>query len=148
MLIFSCSDILPLIEHSERAARRIPTFGQMCDPACRKDGAAPNDILEVSADQVDIDKVPAGLWLVGDHGVYLLSNGESGADKPPEAVYAHGCDPRLNADFYRAKNSWFGADDGTEFLPLEDLEKARIAKTLVISMTEEHLEIRWAGLPE
>jgi len=45
-------------------------------------------------------KVP-GLWLVGDHGVYIMSNG--------------------NPDWYDYKRRHFGGDDGIEFIAAEQL---------------------------
>lgn len=69
-----------------------------------------------------------GLMLVGDHGVYLMSNArglkkdESG--KLP-LCYATECNPETMDfdDWWEAKNEGFGGDDGVEFLTLEAVEK-------------------------
>lgn len=63
-----------------------------------------------------------GLWLVGDQGVYLMSNG-----KPPDGaklsvVYAEECDPRTNDDWFAVKRRTFGGDDGVDFIDAEQLE--------------------------
>lgn len=40
------------------------------------------------------DNRKPGLWLVGDHGVYLCSNGELAKGAKPLVAYAEECDPR------------------------------------------------------
>ncbi|HYN39931.1 MAG TPA: DUF3085 domain-containing protein [Rhodospirillales bacterium] len=72
-----------------------------------------------------------GLWLVGDDGIYLMSNGLPPLLHPDQDVrhvvaYARECDPtRMDFDAWRTvKNASFGGDDGVEFLPLPDLQSA------------------------
>jgi hypothetical protein len=72
-----------------------------------------------------------GLWLVGDNGIYLMSNGSPPLLHPHQdarhvVAYARECDPtRMDFDDWRAvKNASFGGDDGVEFLPLPDLQSA------------------------
>lgn len=73
-----------------------------------------------------------GLWLVGDHGVYLMANTKDGprerARKEKESafvVYAEQCNPeKLEFDeWWENKRASFGGDDGVEFLALKELEK-------------------------
>lgn len=68
-----------------------------------------------------------GLTLVGDQGVYFMSNSPNqkkveGTDSYPIA-YARECDPiKLDFDtWWRNKNESFGRDDGAEFFPLRDI---------------------------
>lgn len=72
-----------------------------------------------------------GLWLVGDHGVYLMANTKDGPrelarKKEDKAfiVYAKECDPeKLEFDeWWENKRHSFGGDDGVEFLSLKELE--------------------------
>jgi Protein of unknown function (DUF3085) len=70
------------------------------------------------------------LWLVGDQGVYLMSNGEPPMLKAEGQVdrvvcYAHEADPtRLPFDeWWAAKRASFGGDDGVESLNVGDVEK-------------------------
>ncbi|GAJ95453.1 DUF3085 domain-containing protein [Rhizobium rhizogenes] len=63
-----------------------------------------------------------GLWLVGDHGVYLLSNGKLPDGTKPLVVYAEECDPRTNDDWFDVKRRTFGGDDGVDFIDAEQLE--------------------------
>lgn len=83
------------------------------------------------------DKAEArpGLWLVGDQGVYLMSNSKDGvlkAGSTPEnpshlVAYAHQCDPTGDFDiWYSNKRTAFGGDDGVEFLEAKFIEAALV----------------------
>jgi hypothetical protein len=75
----------------------------------------------------------AGLWLVGDQGVYLMSNGtphlprdEEDAESGRSLVcYADECNPEtLEFDeWWDNKRCSFGGDDGAEFLEAETFER-------------------------
>lgn len=70
------------------------------------------------------------LHLVGDQGVYLMTGTverkplpEGGKYRPSKGdvmhvLYAEGCHPSHDEDFYERKVSEFGGDDGVEDLPL------------------------------
>ncbi|ULJ82759.1 DUF3085 domain-containing protein (plasmid) [Rhizobium sp. C104] len=68
------------------------------------------------------DNRKPGLWLVGDHGVYLCSNGALAEGARPLVVYAEECDPTRNDDWFEVKRRTFGGDDGVDFLDAEGLE--------------------------
>lgn len=68
------------------------------------------------------DNRKPGLWLVGDHGVYLCSNGELAKGAKPLVAYAEECDPRRNDDWFEVKRRTFGGDDGVDFVDAEGLE--------------------------
>jgi len=57
-----------------------------------------------------------GLWLVGDEGVYILSNGKLADGARPLVVYSEECHPVGNPDWFDYKRRWFGGDDGIEFI--------------------------------
>ena len=63
-----------------------------------------------------------GLLLVGDHGIYILSNGKLAEGEKPLVVYAEECDPRTNADWLNVKCRIYGHDDGGDFLAAEKIE--------------------------
>ena len=63
-----------------------------------------------------------GLWLVGDHGVYLLSNGKLAGGQKPFVVYAEECNPTTTDDWFEVKRRTFGGDDGVDFIDAESLE--------------------------
>jgi hypothetical protein len=84
-----------------------------------------------------------GLWLVGDQGVYLMSNAARAGDSKPVVVYADECDPqKLPFDeWWENKRASFGGDDGVEFLAPEAFIRMRREDPthLVIEMGPEQL---------
>lgn len=75
----------------------------------------------------DTETQKPGLWLVGDHGVYLMSNGNLAQGGKPLVVYAEECDPNRIDDWFDVKRSTFGGDDGVDFIDAEALEAMMIA---------------------
>ncbi|MBY5868645.1 DUF3085 domain-containing protein [Rhizobium leguminosarum] len=63
-----------------------------------------------------------GLWIVGDEGVYLLSNGKLAEGQLALVIYADECDPKTNQDYWHYKRRYFGGDDGIVFIGGERLE--------------------------
>ncbi|MFC5506955.1 MULTISPECIES: DUF3085 domain-containing protein [Hyphomicrobiales] len=86
-----------------------------------------------------------GVWLVGDEGVYIMSNGKLAEDQRPLIVYAQECDPKTNPDYWHYKRQHFGGDGGVEFLDAAELVKlinaARSATHLTITMTDSALSL-------
>lgn len=68
------------------------------------------------------DNRKPGLWLVGDHGVYLCSNGKLTEGQKPLVAYAEECNPDVNEDWWDVKRATFGGDDGVDFLSATSLE--------------------------
>lgn len=62
-----------------------------------------------------------GVWLVGDQGVYIMSNGKLAGGDRPLVVYSDECHPVGNPDWFHYKHRHFGADDGIEFIDAERL---------------------------
>lgn len=62
-----------------------------------------------------------GLWLVGDQGVYMMSNGKLADGDRPLVVYSDECHPVGNPDWFHYKHRHFGGDDGIEFIDAERL---------------------------
>lgn len=65
----------------------------------------------------------AGLWLVGDEGVYIMSSGKIAEKQRPLVIYAEECNPKTNPDYWHYKRRYFGGDDGIEFLDGAELER-------------------------
>ncbi|MQW86387.1 DUF3085 domain-containing protein [Sinorhizobium saheli] len=65
----------------------------------------------------------AGLWLVGDEGVYVMSNGKLAEGQRPLVVHAEECDPKTNPHYWHYKRRYFGGDDGVEFIDAVELEQ-------------------------
>jgi len=87
-----------------------------------------------------------GLWLVGDDGIYLMSNGRPALPRDEEAAqrqkdgedffknlvaYADQCNPDKTEDVWDVKREIFGGDDGVEFIEVPetavDIEKIEIS---------------------
>ncbi|RUV41170.1 DUF3085 domain-containing protein [Mesorhizobium sp. M1A.T.Ca.IN.004.03.1.1] len=62
-----------------------------------------------------------GVWLVGDQGVYIMSNGKLADGDRPLVVYSDECHPVGNPDWFHYKHRHFGGDDGIEFIDAERL---------------------------
>lgn len=101
------------------------------------------------------DEAVPGLFLVHDQGVYLMSNGlpadKEGLDpKSPMCfvVYARGCDPKKDQDWWERARDLVGGDDFAENLPASDFKPATIealragSLDVVIHVNETQFEIR------
>jgi len=93
----------------------------------------------------------AGLWLVGDQGVYLMSNGNPDLrdeEKGRSVVcYADECNPETLEfdDWWENKRASFGGDDGVEFLEAEFFANARVSDRknpkITIDVTATKMEV-------
>ncbi|MBU1213194.1 MAG: DUF3085 domain-containing protein [Alphaproteobacteria bacterium] len=57
-----------------------------------------------------------GFWLIGDQGVYIMSNGKLAEGQNPLVVYSTECHPKGDPDWWDYKRRHFGRDDGVEFI--------------------------------
>jgi hypothetical protein len=92
-----------------------------------------------------------GAWLVGDEGVYLLSNGNLAEGQKPLVCYAEECNPATSPDYWHYKRRHFGGDDGIEFLDAEGLLALIAAypdgSLLRIHLTVESMQLFVVGRP-
>ena len=58
------------------------------------------------------------MWLVGDQGVYLMTNVKTGSGAN-EIAYAVECNPNTVEDWWQVKRDTFGGDDGVEKFALK-----------------------------
>jgi len=105
MFTFSVIDVRAVLDHGRRDAEanggyRVPYHGISPETEAR-----------------------AGLWLVGDEGVYILSNGKLTEGQRPLVIYAEECNPKTNSDYWHYKRRYFGGDDGVDFLDATELER-------------------------
>jgi hypothetical protein len=77
--------------------------------------------------------------LVGDHGVYFMNPSE----KPPRTcVYANGCNPNTDENWWMEKSATFGGDDGAEQFPLNEVQEwidANTGSQISIEITAEQI---------
>lgn len=144
ILTFDNAALLKLLQHSFEAETRNPNFVQLGDKSLRKPGQTQKDYG--SHEDVDLTKVPPGLWLVGDEGVYVMSNGlpalkNDASGKGSVCVYAKEADPTRNAEEARiVKEMTFGGDDGCDFMEGEGLLRLLLAapdRPLRVSLTPD-----------
>lgn len=82
------------------------------------------------ADKMDKTKIKASFMLVGDDGLYLMGNHKS-PNEPVNGkvkntvVYAKGCNPQTDDNWYDKKGATFGYDDGSATIPLSWFELAK-----------------------
>ena len=67
---------------------------------------------------------PAGFWIVGDHGVYLMHNGKIAEGEESVVAYAVECNPETCDDWWEVKRSTFGGDNGVDFVEMELIKDA------------------------
>lgn len=86
-----------------------------------------------------------GLRLVGDEGVYILSNGKLTEGQRALVVYAEQCHPKGDIDWWDYKQRHFDADDGIEFIEAERLiplfDRDMGATHLNVQLTETEITL-------
>ncbi|OKO99410.1 DUF3085 domain-containing protein [Xenorhabdus eapokensis] len=132
ILIFETHDVKKLIEELDTASSFSPSTDDLFNPEMYPDGIIRDKygrteqeaekhggMFWPSEDFIDQKKIKPALILVGDHGVYLITNAK--ADGSPSSrgtvAYANGCNPESDDDFYENKRNLFGGDDGSVRIP-------------------------------
>lgn len=132
VLTFKIHDVKKLIEELDAASNFSPSTDDLFNPEMYSDGIVrdKNGRTELEAEKhsgmfwpsenfIDQSKVKPALILVGDHGVYLITNAK--ADGSPSSrgtvAYAKGCNPGLDDDFYENKCNLFGGGDCSVRIP-------------------------------
>lgn len=107
ILKFPADQVRKLVDHAAAAKDHRPAYGQ---------------------------RKVAGLMLVGDQGVYLMSTGIPHLPRPgkPEVslvVYADGINPDVDEfdDWWEKKRATFGGDDGADVIPLASFQRALVS---------------------
>lgn len=169
-LTFDADHIRRLLELSRSADRRVPVLKQLVDPEMwRRDlpetrramleREVAQDGLAFSARSEDVDQalIGPGLILVGDQGVYLMSNAPIESVKAAgvsHVAYAAEADPTALPfeAWWDNKRASFGPDDGTVFLPEEQISGplSRVASgaALALEVTETEIEAIEPDEPE
>lgn len=83
------------------------------------------------------------LMLVGDRGVYLMSFAQEPGKR--NIVYAQGCNPNKDPDYYENKRILFGGDDGADKIGnkqewMQHMDSDKEFLKLKLTPTEIHLE--------
>ena len=133
-LTFDTDHIVALLKASIESKTRLASPAQMADPAMWRSDMEPGRLevlqaeiteyglpLSIKLEEVNTDLVGPGLWLIGDIGIYIMSNipaDELRAGGLNHVAYAQESDPsKVSRDeWVRVKHQAFGMDDGIEFL--------------------------------
>ncbi|EGA8339132.1 DUF3085 domain-containing protein [Edwardsiella piscicida] len=100
ILRFDIQDVKKLLAELEAAEQFKPTI---------------DDMFAREIKHIRRKKIRPSLMLVGDHGLYLITNAKlDGTPASRGAVaYAKGCNPHVDQDFDDNKCKLFGSSDGT-----------------------------------
>lgn len=128
ILTFITAEVAQVVADALAAKELRTNFEDLYNPAFHKGGVIKKDARGFpDSDNIDHSKVPPALWLVGDQGVYLMSNAKfAEGQKRAILAYAEECNPgKLEFDeWYENKRYLFGGDDGGVTLPIEWFQKA------------------------
>lgn len=153
---FKIKDLKPLLEELNQAECFSPTVDDLFDPQNYPNGVvvdqngheekdSTEDYFWPSQKHMDLTKIKPQFILVGDHGIYMMTNAKKpkGESKKTKVVYAKGCNPDLDEDFYENKMDLFGSDDGTIAIAMKWIEQAIACKqrTFKIQLTETEVAI-------
>ena len=132
-LHFDLALVQCLLDHSQAATERRPSLEQLYEDRFPRDGKdADLDNLAAgnfpTVEDVDPAKIPPGLWLVGNQGIYLKSNGRpplliDPADTRDVTAEAAETNPAVDpGGWWEVKRAAFGDDDSVLFLELPFVE--------------------------
>jgi hypothetical protein len=132
ILTFKTRDVKLLVQELDSANSYSPTSEDLFNPAMFLDGIPRNEhghsekeanklgeFFWPSAKYIVQSRIKPALILVGDQGVYLITNAKVAGTPASRGTvsYASGCDPKINDDFYENKEMLFGGDDGSISIP-------------------------------
>lgn len=136
-----------IVAHARNAPGRKPTYADLYDPDMRIDGKAPAEDAFPRSEEIDESRIPHGLWLVKDRGVYIMSPGTPHLPSPgdPESslvAYALEADP-ADEGCYDTARSIMGGDDGCDRIDLDFFEGAITLgmSTVLIGVDENSLSL-------
>lgn len=158
-LTFDGQHVRKLLEFSLETETPRLTFSDLVDPANLRDdlpadrrgelqaeAARDGHCFSAKPEDIDRSKIARGVTLVGDDGVYIMSQAPSedlAAAEIEPVCYARECNPKV-LDFdewWQVKRQTFGPDDGTETLPADALRELGDDTELHIEFSGEAMQI-------
>ncbi|MDU4190153.1 MULTISPECIES: DUF3085 domain-containing protein [Aeromonas] len=131
IISFKIQEVKKLVDELKAAQAYSVTTEDLFNPAMYPDGVPRDEhgrskqeageLFWPSSNRIDQSKVKPVLMLVGDHGLYLITNAKAEGSPASRGtvIYAAGCNPKLDDDFYENKCELFGDNDGSIRLPME-----------------------------
>jgi hypothetical protein len=151
ILSFHIGEVRVLFEHAKKADLAEPCYEDLFNPEYyhgNKIKYGKNNWPEKSA--MNLSKIPKGLWLVKDHGCYLMPNSSNpllapGSDNARIVCYAVECDPSSSDDYWEVGQQIMGADDVVLNLPLAMFEQVMAEfsddQFFEIKVTEDRISV-------
>lgn len=132
---FNMKEVQKLVDELNGTKSYSPTMDDLFKPELYKGGKVVDssgtaeghkDFGWPDSSQIDKSRVEPQLLLVKDQALYLLNNADvKGTPRERDAVvYAHGCHPDKDDDFYENARMIFGGDDGSVSIPVGWFELA------------------------
>lgn len=132
---FNLKALKPLFEEVNKATKFMVNYEDLYNPELYPNNVIVDNQGRTEADpnfsfpdqdKLDKSKLCASFWLVKDQGLYIMHNGVCETDDKVNrtVVYAEGCDPDNDPDWYENARSIFGGDDGCNAIPLDWYIKA------------------------
>lgn len=147
---FNMNEVQKLVDELNNTSYA-PTMEDLENPALYKSGkvvdcngneAGHKDFLWADSSQIDNSLVQPQLQLVKDQGLYLINNAD--VEGSPEArgaiVYAEGCNPHKDDDFYETAGRIFGHGHGSEVIPLTWFNLAKKANNSFLTLNVSPLQ--------
>lgn len=128
-----------MIDHVKNATSIRPCLSDLLDPDILKPGIQPS--LDNDVDDIDPSKVPVGLWLVKDDGIYLMSPGLPILYNPNKlgsslTLQALETDPALvGNDSWDVARQIAGGDDFVEKLGIDWFDQVLTSGASAFSIT-------------
>ena len=150
-LTFRAGDVRVLLAHARAAKEHRPSYEDLFEPDYHKGGKVKEKDGWPDSDNIDPTKIPAGLWLVKDDGVYLMSNGSPALlreeGKPNNVVvYASEANPKTSEDCWGSACSIMGGDDCVITLPatmFTKVDELADDDLILMDVTEESIGVRF-----
>ena len=152
ILTFKVSLVRVLFEYSKASELCRPCMEDLFNPEYHLSGKLKKDKNGFpDQDNLDLAKIPKGLWLVKDHGVYLMPNSKKPlfvkeGESSHVVAYAAESDPTsADCDYWEAGQQIMGGDDCVINLPLSMFEQPLAmlsdSDVLKIKVTSKNIQV-------
>ena len=145
---FKMSEVAKLAAELKKAKGFSPTMDDLFNPEVYPGGEI---IYQGGLDgwpdesKIDRSKLKPSLVLAKDQGIYLMTNADltGSASERGTVVYAQGCNPDTDEDWYENARYLFGGDDGGITFPAEwyDIAKSQRKRIFQLRLNADSMEL-------
>ena len=148
-LVFPVAEVRKLVAHSMAAAKWRVLYAHLDDRSLWLPGTTPDEFGAANHDQIDASKITPYIALAKDHGAYIMSGANPGLMTPDGesqvVVYAAGCNPKTDPDYYDTATDVCGGDDFVEALECSTLVKLgandKSATALIVEFSDTSMKL-------